>query len=608
MKKLILVFFTLCFAVSLLPAKEYSYLDPPAISVMDFEVNIEEPLVEGNPVSKEYFGQLINHTLVTVLIQKNNQFGLVIPRFPHFPDLNYADENEEQRGPYKTDAEYFPPLLKIYDKKYVESALKENNFTINDLYTKSPDAFNFPDLDFVILGNVFKYEGNKIALNVRVLNTYRGEELFAYNDFILEDMRGLYEVCDLIAHKIIIDILTNYCSQVIVKSIQFVSPNDFQKTEEWQLTQQNIEKGNPYLLFCQSKQEVDNTAKIINFNDTFKKRINRDQFYFMLPGSYVVTVYNENKQSVQEIPVELAPREIKIVQLKTEHLETVTGSITIKNWKPTDAYRIDIIEMERDAKYLWEVGNDRLGAAGKPIWKNFKEGEFNPDPEQENTGGNEQTESPAQSVWLYNPAKQELSISRLPLMKYSVRITPLPDNISKEDIFGILRISSRAIESSDALDAELRFEKDKVLAIEDFGLKSSDVGNEFKKTRITILIPDAFELGWVRFTYTEGDRDGGLYFLNYEKLVVESSYTEVEWNDFVSIFYEIEGGEPGKERVASFNYPKEEIEAKRDTIVVVELKKPAVSSFAIDTGEKKKKTFGEWLSGIFGGKKAEEEK
>ncbi len=603
MKKWILFIAVLITVAVLAPAKEYSYLDPPTISVMDFEVNIEEPLVEGNPVSKEYFGKLINHSLVTVLIQKNNEFGLVIPGHPHYPKLNYADANENEQPPFKTDAEFFPPLLKIYDKKYVETALAENSYTVNDLYTKSPDAFNFPELDFVVLGNVFEYENDKIAVNVRLLNTYRGEELFAYNEFIYDDMHGLYEACDLIAHKILIDILTNYCSQVMVKSIQFANPNEYQTADEWQSVQRRISGDNPYQLFLQSREEVNNTAEIIPANHTFKKPIRRDQFYFMLPGTYVLTVYNEVKQSIQEIPIEIAPRDIKIFQLEEEHLETLTGSIVIQNWKPTDAFEIEVTELERDAKYLWEVGNDRLGDAAKPLRRNFKDGDFLPTPGGTGPDGGNEKGNALEPVWLYNAAKQELSITRLPLMKYAVRLTPLPDNISKENIFGILRVSSKGIEKTNAVDADLRFEREVLLDMEDFGVKFSETENVFKTTRITFLIPEAFEMGWVRFGYTEGDREGRLFFWNYEKLVVEGTYTEEEWNDFVNVRYELEGGETGNTRLAAFDFSKEEIEAERDKIVVVELKEYTASRFAIDTGVEEKKSFGDVLKDIFGGNK-----
>lgn len=601
MKKWILIICILLTAAVLAPAKEYSYLEPPTISVMDFEVNIEEPLVEGNPVSKQYFGELINHTLVTVLIQKNNEFGLIIPRHPHYPELNYADANETRQGPLKTDAEYFPPLLKIYDKKYVETALAQNNFTVNDLYTKAPEAFNFPELDFVVLGNVFEYENDKIALNIRVLNTYRGEELFAYNEFIYDDMHGLYEACDLIAHKIIIDILTNYCSQVMFKSIQFANPNEYDTPEAWADAQGRISGSNPYQLFLQSQDELDNTGEVIPANDTFKKHIKRDQYYFVLPGTYILTIYNEVKQSYQEIPVEIAPRDIRIVQLKEEHLETLTGRIVITNWNPTDAFEIEINEMERDAKFLWEVGNDNLGDSAKPLRRNFKDGEFMATPGTDATG-EEGEENSLEPVWLYNAARQEISISRLPLQRYSVRLTPLPDNISKENIFGILRISSKGIEKTDALDADLRYENEVILDIEDFGVTFSDVEDAFQTTRVTFLIPEAFEMGWIRFGYTEGDREGRLFFWNYEKLVVEGSYTEEQWNDFVNIQFELEGGDTGRPRLARFDFPKEEIEAERDKIVVVELKEYQASQFTVDAGEEKR-TFGDFLNDLFGGKK-----
>ena len=76
MKKFILVLIVITLPLILANAKEYSYLDPPTISVMDFEVTVGKKVIrekDKEPIilDQEYLGKLINHTLVTVLIERN---------------------------------------------------------------------------------------------------------------------------------------------------------------------------------------------------------------------------------------------------------------------------------------------------------------------------------------------------------------------------------------------------------------------------------------------------------------------------------------------------------------------------------------------------------
>ena len=556
MKKLLLSILIFISVLSFAAAREYSYLDPPVISVMDFEVNIEEPLNEGTALSKEYYGELINHSLVTVLIQKNRDLDLLIPRSPNAPRV--VPREPHYKAIQAKDARYFPPLLKIYDKKYVETALAENNYTINDLYNKAPGAFNFPDLDFMVLGNVFEMEKDKIAINVRVLNTYRGEELFSYTRNVKKDMSDLYPACDSIAREIIIDIVKNYCSQIMIKPLP--ENSDVRRVE-----------GETYELFFQSSEEVDNTADVITYNDTYKRKVFQNNFYWVLPGSYVITVFNIQTQSVQEIPVTIAPREIKLVSLKEEHFEAPKGTLTIENVSPAEGYafQIDVVEKSRDAKYLWEVGDNREGRLNYTARK-YNEGELS---DAAAAGGNSGMNE--NIVWIYNAAAEEIVISQLPLTRYSVMITPVPEAISKEDIFGILRISSRSIESSDEIDVDLRYERNETVQLEDFNLKLGEVDGAANNTRVTFLFPDAFERdplsAWIGFNFDEGVRSGGLNFRYYEKLIVESSYTDEEWADFVNITYTFRNGT----RTAQKTFSKEAIETDKDTIFVVNFEQGA---------------------------------
>ncbi len=579
MKRYSVVVLILLFSAVLLPAQEYSYLDPPTVSVMDFEVNIEEPLVgdQGNPVSKDYYGELINHSLVTVLIQKNRDFNLIIPgaahqpsilpldqsgqpvtpRDPHYKNLGSRQNrvrNSDTQENYVTnvDARYFPPLLKIYDKKYVETALADNNYTINDLYNKAPGAFNFPDLDFVILGNVFEYDNDKIAVNVRVLNTFRAEELFSYTERVRKDMTDLYPTLDTIARKIIIDIVHSYCAQFYIKEIEYGEDAAQQTRYFWP---------ERYELFFQSSEELSSTADIITYNDTYKKSIYPGEFYWLLPGSYILTVYNKVEQTTREIPVEINPREIKYFQLIQEHFKEETGTITISNVLPNQSYHIKIDEKERDAQFLWEVGRDFKGR-GISTEHIFKDGEF---PKEENK------DYQKGYLWSYDAATQQIVISLLPLKQYTVKVVNRAEDISEEDIFGILKISARSIESGETAEVNLSNQRNPVIPFEDFNLKTGEIEEAFVETRVTFLIPDAFTSGEMDFYFSDGTRSGEISFENYEKLIIESSYTEEEWNEFARFEIWVNSTTENKYFIRFMN--KEALETKNDTIMVCDFTK-----------------------------------
>ena len=383
MKKILLISLLLSsFSLNVF-AREYSYLNPPSISIMDFDVNMAEIRYgesdDNKYLAKDYYGKLINQTLLTILIQKNSSDQILINR----GNIEQVLANDKEFN----DAIYFPTLLKIYDKKYIEAALDNNNYTTGDLYSKNADAFSYADLDFVVLGNVYETP-DSIGLNVRVLNTFRGEELFSYIGFIKNDLSNLNEVCDDIAENIITDILKNYCSQFIIKETDTV-PADIGK----------------YMLFCQSSQEYDNEDNTISTNDTFKKDVSRDRYYWILPGDYVFTVYSEINKSVREISVTINPREIKLIELKEEHFKVDTGSVTIGGIFPTDAYSILLKERVKDAEYLWEIGTE-LGSGLKEYPLTFYRGEFDKIVEDEN-----------EPFWVYKPFSNEIVISNLMISK-----------------------------------------------------------------------------------------------------------------------------------------------------------------------------------------------
>lgn len=609
MKRYIIVLIFLFLAAALLPAKEYSYLTPPTISVMDFEVNIEEPLVEGNegvPVDKGYYGELINHALVTVLIKKNNDYTLLIPRDPLYGAVSQipGDPNRKTSGEGafpQREAKYFPPLLKIYDKKYVETALAENNYTVADLYNKAPDAFNFPDLDFVVLGNVFDYGNNQLGINVRVLNTYRGEELFSYTQTIQKNMQDLYLSCDRIARGIISDILKNYCSQFIVKHptkdwlgvMEYDDPALAKKVKGSEATRRERDRDagaqeemkgsaipkteDKWYVFCQSRQEKDNTGNIISYNDTYKKRIEPGRYYWILPGTYVITVYNTVNQAVHEINFTVNPREIYPIQLEEEHFETEAGSITIRDMPPTVSYTVTVEEAaNRDPKYIWEIGDyDRLRAEGNKTEVDFIEGKVTLLDEAKDIEDEEEAEEKEgiiePAIWGdYNAARNELAVTNLPLTQYKVTLKSNPTR-GGEYINGILHFRTNGIKSYET-KVDLREEREIVLDFPEFGLTEEVVEDAYKRTRITFLVNPAFGSGWFYFGFNDGNRLGDFDFWGFEKIVVESLYTEEEWSEFSNLSFEIKNYKlMGSERPLFYSFKKEQLLAERDYIQVVDM-------------------------------------
>jgi hypothetical protein len=539
---------TICTGTALV-AKEYSYLAPPTISVMDFEVNIEEFAVNDTVLNRNYYGELINHALVTVLIRKNASTGIEIELAKYFPPEKLASVLPvDRKGAVVLSesnmARYFPPLLKIYDKKYVEKALEENNYGVPDLYTKSPEAFDFTALDFVVLGNVFETvrERPYIGLNVRLLNTYRAEELYSYTGFIRRDLSNLYEVCEDIAERIIIDILKNYCSQLIVKETD------------------TVPEETPYTLFLQSRQEKDNVNSIITTNDTYKKDISRDTFYWILPGDYILTLYNEVSKAVREIPVTIGPREIKLVSLVAEHFEVERGSLTIGGIFPVDAYSFQLTEKQKDAEYIWEIGKD-LGSILQDIRFTFRGGEFD--------SASEAEDGP---TWSYNPARNEILVEDMMISRYDVRMTPVAESVSKESITGIVRLSSRAIETSEPVLIDLETEKDTVLDVADFGMAAVEGVTPFETARVTFLMHPAFSGTPVEIWVKDGFREGYLLLQDTEKLIVESEYSQEEWESLLQIRYELRQGL----RYFRVDLPTEKLTTRYDRIVIVDFRKAMI--------------------------------
>lgn len=539
MKKILLITILLSSIIFSATAREYNYLNPPSISIMDFDVNMSEVTYgesDSQLVGKDYYGKLINQTLLTILIQKNSDNQVLISG----DDIASVTANDKMFN----NARYFPTLLKIYDKKYVESALGDNNFTVGDLYSKNADAFDYADLDFVVLGNVYE-TSDQIGVNVRVLNTARGEELFSYIGFIDNNLTNLNRVCENIAENIITDLLKNYCSQFIIK------------------IKDNTDTGKDPIYFCQSSQEYDNEDNTISYNDTFKKGVFSESYYWILPGDYVFTVYSKTNKSVHEIPVTIDPREIKIIEVNEEHFEVDTGTLTIGGIFPTDAYSVNIKEKVKDAEYLWEIG-EMKDSDRKNYRFTFNAGEF------DHTYDDQETDKP---LWIYNSFNNEIYISNLMISQYDVTVTPVAESIKRKGITGIVYISSKEIETSDEVSVNLDSENDEKIEIADFNIRKASNGDSYQQTRITFLFNPAFDGEKTElFVDSQGDL-GYLLIRNIEKLVVEDEYSKEEWENLAGKTFLVEMERDGEYYSTFLSY--DGIEAEDDKIIVAEFKRQA---------------------------------
>ncbi|MDC7233048.1 MAG: hypothetical protein PQJ58_07435 [Spirochaetales bacterium] len=595
MKRILLITLILNTFIFSAFAREYSYLNPPTISIMDFDVNMEtsQYVINDDVVryDQDYYGQLINQTLLTVLIQKNSANETFV--------INEESYGEELGGFYANDkqfsqATYFPTLFKIYDKKYVETALGNNNYTVNDLYSKNADAFNYADLDFVVLGNVYR-KGDSVAVNVRVLSTNRGEELYSYIGTIKSDMSNLNSVCNAIAGNIITDVLKNYCSQFIIK-VQETEDKDADKMVP-------VDEGKQPVYFCQSRQEYDNSDDVISYNDTYKKAVAANEYYWLLPGDYVFTVYSKQNQTVHEIPVTIEPREIELVEITEEHFKVEKGSLTISGVFPTDGFNFRIQEKAKDVKYVWEInqgGNKDTNEYsftfqdGEISNLMFKyDGRFYDDDDMKSNGDDNKTPKIS-----YNAFTNEIKIRDLNLSKYDVKVNPVAKSIQRKGVTGIVYISSREIETSDNVMADLHEEKNVTISMSDFDIKSVDKEDAFQQTRITFLFDKAFSNETVHLFVTNQDVEGYVPIRDIEKLIIEDEYSEDDWEALAGQSFLISMYRDGMSpyhRYIDF----EDIRASKDKIIILDLSQDT-GAFEVGSSSSSR-SGGGLLGGLFKG-------
>ncbi|MCX7023899.1 MAG: hypothetical protein NT080_04690 [Spirochaetes bacterium] len=554
-----------------LPAstQDFTFLQPPTLAVMDFEVSMS---AAENEATKTFYGQLISQALLTVLVQQNAAPQVETPRDKYLGAPEYNKENPGLAGSAQAATElrrYFPPIFKIFDKKYVELALQNNNFTTRDLYTKSVGAYAFTDLDYLVLGNVYETRigsGEKqrdaIGFNVRVLNTKRAEELYSYSEVVDSDLRDLPAACARIAQLIMRDILNSHCAQFVIKESAEVSESPEEKS---------------LLFFWQSRQIRKDDATVADSDDSHKRMVAKETFYWALPGQYVISVYNSVTQQIKTIPFTLAPRDIYHITIEKQHLESERGTITIKGVLPTDSYRFEAVPEKQREQYWWEIGVSSNPPPGFTV--EISNGE---EPLVYMTWPDKLRHTKDEAVKaVFRPASNDIVIGNIQISGYEVTATAQPSS-GASAITGWWRVSSRLFVRSSPYRVDLHTQKDVSIAIADFRLQEKKALEAPRKTKVSFLFNPGFE-SQALLKIDDTLNSNWMYWRDKEKLTIESEYSQADWDALPDVSYtfmflyrpsvsgEVDGG-----IIFTRSFKKPDLEPSRDTVVIIDLNQEAL--------------------------------
>jgi hypothetical protein len=597
---LLIVAIALAFVLPAGAQQEYTFLEPPTLAVMDFEVSMTVA-EKDKDTSNAFYGQLISQALLTVLVQQNAAEQVATPRDvtkdPGVPVYSGGTSEKSTGAAFPWNKQdgaaqgvtevrrYFPPIFKIFDKKYVELALQNNNFTARDLYTKSVGAFAFTDLDFLVLGNVYKTviaagtgTTSAIGFNVRVLNTKRAEELYSYSAVVDGDLRDLPIACARIAQLIMRDVLNSHCAQFVITESADVSGIG--------LTASGLPGGSlsssaslgkrfDYLLFWQSRQVRKDDATVADSDDSNKRKVSRETFYWALPGQYVISVYNKDTQQIKTIPFTLASGDIRHISVEKQHLESERGTITIGGVFPTDSYQFEVAPEKQREQYWWEIG----APPNRPprFTVEFSNGEM-VDPIMQWSDGLKHTDDQAVKLE-YRAATNEVVIRNIALAGYDVTATAQPSS-GTSGITGWWRVSSRLFVRSSPLRVDLHAQKDAKVTVADFKLQEKKVLDAPRKTKVSFL----FNPGFGSQAWLEIDdmlNNNWLWWRDKEKITIESEYSQADWDALPDVSYtfyypnSVFGGVEGLTFTRWFT--KSELEPSRDTVVIIDLNQESLA-------------------------------
>jgi hypothetical protein len=608
MKRALLTIAVIATVAAAAAAREYTNIDPPTLAVMDFEVSMSDvqlDLLSGGAAVREetktYYGELISQALLTVLVQQNASSVVTTPRAvpvvanstlngpgtavydPGLPareakayeDARRAAEAQRKAGTNAAAASqklwptggqevryYFPPIFKIYDKKYVENALQANSFTTKDLYTKAATAFAFADLDFIVLGNVYEttwWDGGTdrpaIGFNVRVLNTKRAEELYSYTAIVRSDLSDLPDACARICQSIMIDILNSHCAQFNITQSAELS--------EARASADDSRMNADYVLFWQPRQVRKDDGTVDVSDHSNKRKVEENQFYWVLPGTYVISLYNKSTQQLREIPFTIANGAVKNVSLEKSYFDAQNGAITISGIAPTSSYHIKIVPKQQLEQYWWEIFTS---TGEQPAWEmTFTNGEF--------------TDGDLKSL-AYNPATQEIVIANVALGSYDIQITRNPLT-GINGIDGLWQVQSKLSVQSKYIPITLQDVKGIKMKIDDFGLQEKKAIESPQVAQISFILNAGFGAwGWLEIN--DGLTDDWLYWNDKEKITVSTEYSQADWDGQPQVTYTfwvrgdlVAGGYRytywAYTDDAAYTFSKKDLMPSRDTIVFVDM-------------------------------------
>jgi hypothetical protein len=478
---------------------------------------------------------------------------------------------------------YFPSIFKIYDKKYVESALENGTFTVKDLYTKAVNAFNFTDLDFLVLGNVYATNYGKtdlsgfnaIGFNVRVLNTKRAEEVYSYSAVVSKDLHDLPMACAQVCQRIMIDILNAHCAQFTITEAPDVSGAGSDTGAAGNASGGKLPDlsyaNDQYFLFWQPRQveKDDNTVGDSDHSD--KRRVQPDLFYWTLPGQYVISVYNRNTQQIKEIPLSIATGDVRNVVVTRDHILTPNGTITIGGIGPTTSYTIEASPKKQSDQYWWEIFDPPNPEPSFTV--TFDNGAMvGPEPPSGQGGAADSETVHAE----YRYETQDILISNVPLAAYDITVTRNPPE-GLSGITGIWYTSTKLTLKSMPMTVTVRDPKDVKLKIADFGFQEKQQIESPKTTKVTFILQPGF--GY------RGDIDvddqsltvDEFHWADKEKITISSEYSQTDWETFPEVTYTVWiKGESKSQRTpawaySTYHFKKSQIVSERDIITFVDL-------------------------------------
>ncbi|MBP7553022.1 MAG: hypothetical protein KA885_06315 [Spirochaetes bacterium] len=504
-------------------SRDYSFMDPPRIAVMDLEetknsigtfssyINIPS----ANTLYTDLgVGSAVSNALLTQLI-KNDGAG----------------------------RQLFP-AIKVYDKKYIELALKDNNYNVNDLYALKPDVFKVTNIDYVIVGNVYELsvgDGSQYGINLRVLSIGRAEELLSYQLRVKLDLSNLDTACDMFSRRLISDILKNYYSKIrIIK-------NEIEDSE--------------FRCFIRPKFVRDNEDRIVNSNDTHYESINdkMNKVLELLPGEYELLIYRP-KYELKKITVNLNPREYKEIALSASDFEPVAGSkLIISDVYPTDNFRMYITGKSQELFHFWEIDNYKGGKSVETI-KTVHEIEFNKEQ-------NYQLGKTVGSVMVqYDSSNNRLIIDKLDPSIYDVEV--MPEGSRKSSITGIKEMILTDSRFYKTVNFNLKMNKTVNTSLNDLLIAKKVIDENLMINKVSFILNPAFINQTVEVTINNNT----IPLIDIEKLIVSDNISKRDFDsrgeNYISYSFKIKGKQP-----ISGVIKKSDINNNPDVVKIIDLTK-----------------------------------